>query len=275
VMTGERPVVVLLETTGGIAAHANYRAVAEAMRARGLDFRLGEVQQMDLRRGRLELDGTPVDVALRFYAAGEILECPRGPDVLEPVLAAAEGGGTVLYTGLENSLYNAKGALALLSDDRHRSAFTPTEQAVIDEVIPWTRLLTGEEALHKLARAERGDLILKPSVGWGAAGAVAGADTSSDEWAALLAQRADQGHVLQRMVRPTPEPVCDPDTGRVDNWTANWGVFVTPSGYGGTFSRALRPPDGRLITFGNPGTRGTTVFTFADRDPAAGPGRAE
>jgi hypothetical protein len=264
VATSDRPNVVLLETTGGIAAHANYRAVAEAMCARGLDFRLGEVQDTELRHGRLELDGIPIDVVLRFYAAGEILGCPRGPEVLEPVLAAAEAGGTVLYTGLENSLFSAKGALALLSDERYREEFTLAERAVIDSVIPWTRPLTRSGELHQLARAERGDLIVKPSVGWGAVGAVLGEAVTDDEWAALLTQRADRGYVLQQVVRPSAERVCDPVTGRVEDWIANWGVFVTPSGYSGAFSRALRPRDGRVITFGNPGTRGATTFTIPD-----------
>jgi hypothetical protein len=224
VATGDRPTVVLLETTGGIAAHANYRAVAEAMCARGLDFRLGEVQDVELRKGRLELDGTPIDVVLRFYAAGEILECPRGPEVLEPVMAAVESGGTVLYTGLENSLYSAKGALALLSNERYRSAFTPAERTVIDAVIPWTRPLTSAGGMQRLARAERGDLIIKPSVGWGAVGAVLGEATTDDEWATLLKQRADRGYVVQQVVRPVTEPVLDPDTGRVEEW-----IVSTPS----------------------------------------------
>lgn len=268
VATSERPVVVLLETTGGIAAHANFRSVAEAMCARGLDFRLGEVQDLRLRHGRLEIDGTPIDVALRFYSAEEILQCPRGPEVLDPVMEAAAGGGTVLFTGLENSLYTAKGALALLSDERYRGEFTTGERAVIDEVLPWTRTLTSAADVQKLGRAERGDLIVKPSIGYGAVGAVLGEATAADEWDALLRERADQGYVLQRVVRPVTEPVCDPGSGEVEDWIANWGVFVTPAGYSGTFSRALRPRDGRLITFGNPGTRGATLFTFPDPEPA-------
>jgi len=262
VATGDRVVVVLLETTGGIAAHQNYRAVQEAMIGYGLDFRLGEVQQVKHRNGRLELDGTPVDVALRFYAAGEILQCPDGASALDPIRRAVDAGGTVLFTGLENSLYNTKGGLALLSDEAHRGAFSPEERAVIDRVIPWTRLLVPDAALLWHCREEREDLIIKPSVGWGAAGAVMGRTVHADDWDAALNEHAGHGYVVQRVVTPVAEPVFDPAAGTVEDWQVNWGVFVTGSGYAGSFQRGLRPVDGRVITFGNRGTRGTTLFTY-------------
>lgn len=265
VTDSDRPVVVLLETTGGLAHHFNFRSVAEAMCARGLDFRLGEVQDLGLRRGKLVLDGTPVDVAMRFYAAGEILEAPGGAGLIDPVLRAHADGRTVLFTGLGSSLYNTKGGLALLRDSHVQASLTAGERAAVDRVVPWTRMLRGgDPGLLDRCRAERSELIVKPSVGWGAAGAVRGADTDDRAWSALLTERLDRGYVVQRIVHPRLEPVWEPDEPSPRDWAVNWGVFVTPHGYAGSFNRALRPEDGTIITFGNPGTRGTCVFTFPD-----------
>jgi hypothetical protein len=265
VTDSDRPVVVLLETTGGLAHHFNFRSVAEAMCARGLDFRLGEVQDLRLRGGKLVLDGTPVDVAMRFYAAGEILEAPGGADLIDPVLRAHADGGTVCFTGLGSSLYNTKGGLALLRDSQVQATLTAGERATVDRVVPWTRMLCGgDPGLLDRCRAERGDLIVKPSVGWGAAGAVRGADTDDRSWSALLGERLDRGYVVQRIVRPRLETVWEPDEPGPRDWAVNWGVFVTPHGYAGSFNRALKPEDGTIITFGNKGTRGTCAFTFPD-----------
>lgn len=264
VATSDHPVVVLLETTGGIAAHPNYRSVQEAMIHRGVDFRLGEVQEVSERAGRLMLDGTAIDVAMRFYAAGEIVSCPYGPQVLDPVYRARDAGGTVLFTGLESSLYGAKGGLAILSNARSWGGFDSDELAVIDRVLPWTRSLTGDPDLAALCRAERHELIIKPSVGWGATGTVLGRDLTDEQWRGVLAGRAADGYVVQRVVTPCAEPVVDPDTGEVEDWWANWGLFVTPAGYAGAFVRALQPSDGTIITFGNKGTRGSAVFTSMD-----------
>jgi hypothetical protein len=262
VTDSERPVVVLLETTGGLVQHFNFRSVAEAMCARGLDFRLGEVQDLGLRDGKLVLDGTPVDVAMRFYAAGEILDAPGGGALIDPVLRAHADGKTVLFTGLGSSLYNTKGGLALLGDELWRHMFSADEQRAIDRVVPWTRMLAhdGGTDLIDRCRAERDELIIKPSVGWGADGAARGSETDDRTWVAMLSQRMDQGYVVQRIVHPELEPVWDPDEPEPRDWAVNWGVFVTPGGYAGSFNRALKPQDGTIISFGNKGTRGTGVF---------------
>jgi hypothetical protein len=260
-LTGN-PVVVLTETPGGIAAHPNYRSVREAMALRGIDFRLGEVQDFRFRNGRLFLGDAAIDVVLRFYAAGEILECPYGPEVLDPIFKAVDAGTTVLFTSLENSLYNTKGGLALLSDDRFRDAFTASERQVIERVVPWTRMLTDDRSLIEQCRERRADLILKPAVGWGAAGAALGRDMTDGQWHAALLSRAGRGHVAQAIVEPVPEPVLDPGSGHIEDWQPNWGVYVTARGYAGSFVRTLRKRDGRVITFANKGTRGTCVFTY-------------
>jgi hypothetical protein len=270
VAEGDLPVVVLLETTGGIAAHPNFLSVQEAMRARGIDFRLGEVQELRTQRDKLTLGGAPVDVAMRFYAAGEILECPYGEEILEPIVRAHEEGKTILYTTLENSLFGSKGGLALLSDEGHRGVFSAGELAVIDRVVPWTRVLVdgpcatdGTVAdMVDYCRANRESLILKPCVGWGAAGALLGREASDEAWAAALTERAGHGYVAQRVVTPVQEPVCNVDTGEVEGWIANWGVFVFDGGYAGSFVRALRPADGSIVAFSNKETRGTGVFSY-------------
>lgn len=262
----ERPVVALMETTGGIAAHPIYRAVQEAMVRWGIDFRLGEVQDVRLEGGKLFLDDAPIDITLRFYAPSEILGCPRGPDVLEPIYRADENGKTLLFTRLESSLYCSKGGLAVLSDDRFRSVFDQHERTVIDRVIPWTRSLTTEQGndLIDICRANRLRLIIKRCTGWGGAGAVVGSEVSDERWKEVLLACVNRGYVVQEIVRPVSEPVCDPETERVESWQANWGVFVTPHGYAGTMVRALKTGDGTVIALGNPGSRLTSVFTVPD-----------
>jgi hypothetical protein len=259
-VAAERPVVMLLETTGGIAAHPGFRAVQEAMLHHDIDFRLAELQDVRAVDDKLVLDGVPVDVAMRFCAAGEILECPYGEGVFEPVVRAHEAGKTILYTTLENSLFASKGALALLSDDSNRSQFAADELRVIDRTIPWTRLLTDDQDLLDRCRSERESLVLKPCVGWGAAGTILGATASDEEWSTALQARCDGRSVVQELVEPVLEDVCDAETGETHSWCANLGIFVTEDGYAGTFARALRPLDGNVVAFSNPGTRATCVF---------------
>jgi hypothetical protein len=73
--------------------------------------------------------------------------------------------------------------------------------------------------------------------------------------------------VVQEIVVPAAEPVYNPETEQVEDWRANWGIFVTDAGYGGAFVRALKPTDGSVISYSNPGTRGTCVFTHPGEEP--------
>jgi hypothetical protein len=74
---------------------------------------------------------------------------------------------------------------------------------------------------------------------------------------------------VQRIVTPASEPVCNPDTGALEDWRANWGIFTTGAGYAGAFVRALQIHDGSVISYSNPGTRGACVYTYPPRTAKA------
>jgi hypothetical protein len=272
VTSGGDPVVALLEGTGGLAEHEHvFVAIQEAMRRYGIDLLLGEVDRVTSRNGRLVLDGTPVDVVLRYFAAGQLLDDPAGRDALENIMRAHQTGGTILFTPLEGALFASKGSLALVHDPRLRQEFTPAERELVDRIVPWTRVVSaGSDAatasnrdeLLDHCRAHRESLILKPGIGYGGVGAVLGREVSDREWSDTLAAVRDRDYVAQRIVTPASEPVCDPGTGELEDWRANWGIFATRAGYAGAFVRALQARDGSVISYSNAGTRGTCVFTY-------------
>lgn len=263
------PVVALIEGRDGLAAHAHvFAAIQEALRRHGVTLLLGEIHQLGNRNGKLTLAGTPLDVVLRYFAADQLTGHPADTAQLELVMRAHAEGRTALFTPLAGSLFASKGSLGMLHEPRVRELLTAPERAVVDRVVPWTRVLTGaagaQPELLDYCRAHRGSLVLKPGVGYGATGVVVGREVSDQDWQEHLQRARD--HVVQRVVVPAPEPVRDPETGEVADWRANWGVFVTESGYGGAFVRALRAADGSVISYSNPGTRGTCVFTYPEHD---------
>ena len=162
----------------------------------------------------------------------------------------------------------------MLSDTRNRAAFSASEAALIDRVLPWTRLLVdgpseaegGPVDLIAYCLANREQLILKPHAGLGGYGAVAGWDVDDDVWAKAVAENQGGGYVVQRRLVPSLEPMVDPSSGEVEDWNAISGIFVTPAGFGGVFPR-LQPASGRqIISYGN-GCRTASVFTFPDLVP--------
>ncbi|MCX5206804.1 hypothetical protein OG897_36075 [Streptomyces sp. NBC_00237] len=268
-VTDGEPVVALIEARGGIDAHRHvFDALREAMLDHGVRLLLGEVQELGERNGKVTLRGAPLDVVLRYFVASEVADDRAGQDSLDLLVRAHHAGRTVLYTPLEGAMFASKGSLALLHDPRTRETFSPAEHAVVDRVMPWTRLLGADRhtaaqhaELLDRCREQQEDLVLKPGVGHGGVGTVIGHEVTEEQWRQALLDRAAGDHVVQERVRPVPEPVVDAETGAVADWVANWGVFVDTGGYAGGFVRALKPDDGAVVAFANPGTRSTCVFT--------------
>ncbi|WP_328940829.1 hypothetical protein OG259_03530 [Streptomyces sp. NBC_00250] len=268
VLSGDRePVVGLIEGRGGIAPYGRLmRATVEAMAEQGLDVRTGEIDRVRTGPdGKLTLDGTPLDLVLRNFAASQLLEDPEGPDVAEPFFRAHEAGRTVLFTSLESGLYSNKSALALLTDPRWSGSFDADERALVERVLPWSRTLhaSGPAELVDLCRERRGRLILKPSAGYGGLDTYVGWESTAADWDKALRIAVERGgYVAQERVVPRPEPVYDPETGSVDDWIAALGIFLTDEGYAGTHARANRADGGAIVGMSsNPDTRMVGVFS--------------
>ena len=280
VTSSGEPVVALLEGPGGLKEHEHvFAAIQEAMNGHGIDLLLGEIDQVGFRNGKAMLGGIPVDVVLRYFAAGQLLDSPTGRGALDMLMRAHRTGDTVLFTPLESGLFASKTCLALVHDPRLREELTAAERELVDRIVPWTRVVGTGIAADRLelldaCRAQRQALILKPGVGYGGVGAVLGREVGDREWSEMLLAVKDRDYVVQRIVSPASEPVCNPDTGALEDWHANWGIFTTQAGYAGAFVRALKIHDGSVISYSNPGTRGSGVYTYPSRPSRTAKARA-
>jgi hypothetical protein len=270
-VTATDPVVALIEAPGALQLHAGvFLAIQEAMRDHGIDLLLGEIQELDGAAGKITLHGQPLDVVLRYFSAGELVGDPAALDTLDLLVRADAEGRTALYSQLEGALFASKASLGLLHDPAVRKALTPRETAVVDRIVPHTLVIGAGtrrvadadlDAAREYALAHRESLVLKPGVAYSAEGVSIGHELSEQDWRRAVANARGRDYVAQQLVTPAPEPVLDPATGRIEDWNMNWGIFATEAGYSGAFVRALKPSDGSVITFANPGTRGACVFT--------------
>lgn len=268
------PVVALLECSGGLAGHENvFLSIQEALSEHGIDLRLGEIHEIAEHNGKITLHGTPVDVVLRFFVAGEIAGSAAQEEAFGRILRADAAGKTALFTSLEAGVLASKGSLALLHDPLLRESLTAAQRDVIDRTVPWTRLLSDDTRMPRgdraelidLCRANRENLVIKPGVGYGAVGTVLGRETAPDRWDDVLTDSANGDSVVQQLVTPASEPIVNPDTSVIEDWRVNWGIFVDLDGYDGAFVRALQAVDGSVISYSNPGTRGGCVFSYPAR----------
>ncbi|MFD8781091.1 hypothetical protein [Kitasatospora sp. NPDC059599] len=256
----ERPVVALADWPTRFAAYELWLHVfASLLDEAGIEAVPCHVGELVEHSGRLEVHGRPVDAVLRMFLIEQV-RTPQDEALLEPLLRTVESGAVRLISRLDAELYGNKGALALLSDDRHLDVLDAAERACLDRLLPWTRFLrprvrlpdgsTGD--VEAYARAEQRDLVLKPVLSHSGIGVVPGWTVPPAEWLDRIRRAVGGPYVLQRRVAPVPDVFPTADGGE-RAFHVNWGVFVTdPSvtgsdGYGGCYLRASTDPQVGVI----------------------------
>jgi hypothetical protein len=222
-------------------------AVTRQWRTMGLDAHACHIGQLKTGGGRVTLRGRKVDIIFRIFLAEHLLS-PEGPALIDPVLDAVARGEVTLFSPLDGQLFASKTALAMLSDQANRHLFSPAEQAAIDRILPWTRMVRPGPAtledgstvdLLDYAASHPGDLVLKPALLHGGIGVVPGWDpgTSAELWRNHLAKAAGGPYVIQRRIRPVPE-LFPGENGEPAAWNVVWGVYTGVGGFGGIHTRA-------------------------------------
>jgi hypothetical protein len=238
--SGERPFVAAVDWPASFTTlEPQLRASAAALAPYGIEAVPCHLGQLRVHGGRVWLDGRPVDVVYRVFLIEDLLD-PEGPDLIDPVLRAAERGEVAIFTPIDAELYGSKAALAMLSDEANRGRYDPAELASLDRLLPWTRMVrdgsvtVGGECvdLREFALQQREDLVLKPAMLHSGSGVVLGWQVGADEWGERLRAATDGPYVLQRRIRGLPEPF-PAAAGGTEEMLLRWGVFTVGRGYGG------------------------------------------
>ena len=240
------------------------RYSAEQLAPLGIEMVPCHVGQLSVRDGRVWLEGRPVDVIYRVFMVEDLLD-PSGPALIDPVLRAAERGEVKIFTPLDAELYGSKGALAMLSDEANRHLYDADELASLDRILPWTRMVRegqvtvgGERVdLRDYAVDRRDELILKPTLLHAGKGVVPGWLVDAAEWSRQLTAAMGGPYVLQRRIRPVPEPF--PADDGPEPWVLTWGAFTVSRGYGGAYVRGSTDPDVGAVNIAT-GATGTCCF---------------
>ncbi|HEY2575505.1 MAG TPA: hypothetical protein VGI74_04290 [Streptosporangiaceae bacterium] len=247
--------------------------LAPRWRELGLDAVACDVADLRASGGRVWLNGRAVDIVFRLFMIEHVPETSAGTP-FDPVLEAAARGEVQIYTSLDGELLASKMALAMLSDDRNRHLFAPAELAAIDRIVPWTRAVrpgpvtlpdgsAGELMDYAVSHAD--DLVLKPAMLHGGEGVLVGwqPGLTEREWRDRITAAAGRPFVLQRRVRPVPEPMHR-DDGELVPWDVAWGVCTLLGEHGGILTRGLpHTPDVNVINFAL-GAVGGSALTVQD-----------
>jgi hypothetical protein len=264
---GTRPAVALCDWPASyVTLEEQLQANVAVFGALGVDALPCHIGQLRLEDDSIWLGHRQIDVLFRLFLMEDLLD-PAGPELIEPVLRAAERGNVAVFSPMGSELYSSKGALALLSDEANRHLFDEQELATLDRCLPWTRMVrpgpvtvpAGRVLLEDYALAERDELILKPTLLHGGSGVIPGWQTEPGEWKGLITDAMDKEFVLQRRIHPFTEPFPKADGPGFDDWVLLWGVFLGARGYAGTFLRGAPMGDTGVLNMAT-GAVGSCCF---------------
>ncbi len=265
VSSGERPLVAAADWPDSfVTLEPRLRHSAAQLAPLGVDIVPCHLGQLSIKDDLVWLDGRKVDLLYRIFMVEDLLD-PRAPELIDPVLRAADRGAVRIFTPMDSELYGSKGALAMLSDEENRGLFSAAELASLDRLLPWTRMVrAGDVTVHgervdlrEYALARREELILKPTLLHGGSGVLPGWLTEPAEWASRVDAAMGRPFVLQERIRPEPELFLTEDGPRPH--VLNWGVFLCTRGYGGAIARGTTDLAGGLVNVAS-GATATCCF---------------
>jgi hypothetical protein len=232
-------------------------------KARGMPAVHGHVGDLRVRNGQLYLGQDRVDVLYRIFMLEDV---PENPALLGPVIAAHRAGTAIMAMTFFGELVGNKASLAILSDPGASDPLTPEERGVVDRVVPQSRLLRPGQTswdgephdVIQLATQLQRELVLKPAIGHGTQGVVAGWTVPPMQWAEEIDKAMGAGFILQQRVRTAPEmiPVLRNGDVALEDYAVNWGIFIQNSRYAGGMLRALPVKSPAIISLSAGGAVG-------------------
>lgn len=258
------PLVGLIEETG---SGRTCISTAIALKQHGLRVVLGEFGDLSSDNGKIILNGRHrLDVIVRYFFVDHL---PHEKDALQRIELLARAHRehkTVLFTPLDSESLGNKAAFGLLFQDEIWTRLSEHERSLLKRRIPWTRLIgaakgTARRELVDECAARQDELLIKPAFGNNSTGVLVGARTGKADWLDALRSPQAERYVVQQFVKSDVSRLVSANSGQVEEWDVIWGIFISPYGYGGAYSRAL-PSGASEVIGGSPDTRFGSVFTY-------------
>lgn len=183
--------------------------IVRSFRELGLESQLCDARSIRERSGKIWCAGQEYQLVYNKMAHRELLADPATADYVQMF---RHHGAYFVSSLFAQSITENKAFLALLSDPSYEALFDPAQRKVIDQHVPWTRVVeprrtTGIEGtavdLVEYVSRNRGRLVLKPTSSTRGERVVVGPFVSDYEWENTVGTALTSRFVAQEYV-PLP-----------------------------------------------------------------------
>ncbi len=216
----EAPRIAILDWRE-VPSYSEFVLFEEYFKSQGLECIITDPREVEYCNGRLVAGDFPITLIYKRVLISELIE--RG-GLDQPVVRAVRDGAVCMANPFRCKILHKKASLAVLSDERNASLFSPEEQEAIDAHIPWTCRVEERHARYHGQTVDlipyilehREDLVLKPNDEYGGKGIVLGWETNSTDWERAIQTALTEPYIVQERVAIPSEPYPSLVDGRVE-----------------------------------------------------------
>jgi len=168
----------------------------------GIPVVLADPRELEFDGKRLVAHGKTVDLLYRRVLINDIVARPKE---CEALVKAYESGKLCVANNFRCKIPHVKAFFAVLTDDKNAKYFSAEEQELIQQHVPWTRVVQDTKTTHygesvgllEYIRKHQKHLVMKPSDEYGGMGVTLGWEVDKAHWEQTVEQALPGGKGAQ------------------------------------------------------------------------------
>ena len=178
---------ILITDWRQVPTWSEFEILKERFEEMGLQVELADPRDLQFDGKQLTANGKKIDLVYRRVLMNDIVARPADCKALVDAVAA---NAVCMANHFRCKIPHVKAFFAVLTDERNDALFSFGEREMIRKHVPWTRVVADVRTSHygtpvellAFLRAERENLVLKPSDEYGGSGVTLGWETAEDAW---------------------------------------------------------------------------------------------
>jgi hypothetical protein len=188
--TTKRPQMAIVDWKG-VATWSEFEILKARFEKMGVPTLVCDPRDLVFDGKKLTAQGKKIDLVYRRVLINDMVARPAE---CAELLKAYTANAVCVANSLRCKIPHVKTFFAVLTDERNNGLFSHGERQTIARHIPWTRVVADVRTAHydkpvdllAFIRAERENLVIKPSDEYGGTGVTLGWETDESAWDAVI-----------------------------------------------------------------------------------------
>jgi hypothetical protein len=194
----KRPQIAIVDWKG-VPTWSEFEILKARFEKMGVPTVVADPRDLTFDGKKLTAHGKKIDLVYRRVLMNDIV---AKPDECAALVNAYTANAVCVANSFRCKIPHVKTFFAVLTDERNDGLFSQAERKIIADHVPWTRVVADVRTMQygksvdllAFIRAQRENLVLKPSDEYGGTGVTLGWETSESAWdAAIQAATSSQG----------------------------------------------------------------------------------